>query len=254
MGIFKRAIKGKEGNKTDHWYINYTVDGKRKWEAVGKVGEVSKEDAKKLLALRKTEILQGKFNAPKPKIIPTFSEFARDYLEFAKGNKRTWDRDMYALRSLEAFVGSYKLKNISPMLIEKYKLERKQAVSTETVNKELSIMRRIFNVVTSWDKCKSNPVNKVKFFQESPQKERILTLDEEDRLLNESPKYLKPILIAALNTGMRYGELLNLTWNDVDLSTGYIHIRKSKSGKERKIPINETLRETLLELESENFC
>jgi hypothetical protein len=72
MGIFKRTIKGKDGNKTDHWYIDYAVDGKRKWEAVGKVGEVSKEDAKKLLSLRKTEILQGKFNAPKPKVIPTF--------------------------------------------------------------------------------------------------------------------------------------------------------------------------------------
>jgi hypothetical protein len=32
MGVFKRAIKGKDGNKTDHWYIDYTVDGKRKWE------------------------------------------------------------------------------------------------------------------------------------------------------------------------------------------------------------------------------
>lgn len=78
MGVFKRIIKGKDGNKSDHWYIDYTVDGKRKWEAVGKVGEVSKVDAKKLLALRKTEILQGKFNAPKPKVIPTFSEFTKE--------------------------------------------------------------------------------------------------------------------------------------------------------------------------------
>jgi Phage integrase SAM-like domain len=199
-GFFKRAIKGKDGSKTDHWYIDYTVDGKRKWEAIGKVAEVSKADAKKLLALIKTEILQGKFNAPKPKIIPTFSEFAREDLGFAKDNKRAWDRHMYALRSLEPFFRSFKLKDISPMLVEKYKLERKQAVSTETVNKELSILRRTFNVAISWDKCKSNPVNKVKFFQKSPPKERILSLDEQKRLLSESPKYLKPIRITVLNT------------------------------------------------------
>ena len=253
MGVFKRAIKGKDGSKHEYWYIDYVLDGRRKWESVGQVGTFSKEHAKKLLALRKTEILQGKFNAPKPKAIPTFSEFARDYLEFAKGNKKSWDRDMYALRSLEPFFGNYKLTDISPILIEKYKLERKQGVSNSTVNKELSIMRRMFNVAISWDKCKSNPVSKVKFFREAPPKERILTYDEEKALLDSSHKHLKPILITALNTGMRYGELLNLTWNDVDFDSGYIHVRQSKSGKSRKIPMNETTRETLLDLESENF-
>src|SRR3990170_139885 len=253
MGVFKRAIKGKDGGKHEYWYIDYVLDGKRKWESVGQVGTVSKKHAKKLLALRKTEILQGKFNAPKPKAIPTFSEFARDYLEFAKGNKKSWDRDMYALRSLEPFFGNYKLTDISPILIEKYKLERKQDVSTSTVNKELSIMRRMFNVAITWDKCKSNPVSKVKFFREAPPKERILTYDEEKALLDSSHNHLKPILITALNTGMRYGELLNLTWNNVDFDSGYIHVRQSKSGKSRNIPMNETVRETLLDLESENF-
>jgi integrase len=253
MGVFKRIIKGKDGNKSDHWYIDYAVDGKRKWEAVGKVGEVSKEDAKKLLAFRKTEILQGKFNASKPKIIPTFSEFAKEYLEFARGNKKSWERDMYALRSLMPFLGSYKLTEISPILIEKYKLERKQAVSTRTVNIELALLRRMFNLATSWDKCKSNPLNKVKSFQGLPPKERVLTEEEEKRLIDESPKHLRPILITALNTGMRRGEILLLKWSEIDLSTGYIHVRKSKSGKSRKIPINETLRETLLELQSQNF-
>jgi hypothetical protein len=52
---------------------------------VGGVGEVSKEHTKKLLVIRKTEILQGKFNAPSPKVIPIFSEFAKEYIEFARG-------------------------------------------------------------------------------------------------------------------------------------------------------------------------
>src|SRR3972149_8993046 len=253
MGVFKRAIKGKDGGKHEYWYIDYVLDGKRKWESVGQVGRVSKEHAKKLLALRKTEILQGKFNAPKPKTIPTLSEFARDYLEFAKGNKKSWDRDMYAVKRLIPFLGSYRLKDISPILIEKYKLERKQGVSNRTVNIELSLLRRMLNLAVSWDKCESNPVSKVKFFKEAPPKERILTLEEEKALLESSPSHLKPVLITALNTGMRYGELLDLTWNDVDLDSGYIHVRQSKSGKSRKIPMNETVRETLIKLESENF-
>ena len=252
MGVFRRTIKGKDGKK-EYWYIDYVLDAKRKWESVGQVGRVSKEHAKKLLALRKTEILQGKFNAPKPKTIPTLSEFAKEYLEFEKGNKKSWDRDMYAVIRLMPFFGSYRLKDISPILIEKYKLERKQGVSNRTVNIELSLLRRMLNLAVSWDKCESNPVSKVKFFKEAPPKERILTLEEEKALLESSPSHLKPVLITALNTGMRYGELLNLTWNDVDFDSGYIHVRQSKSGKSRKIPMNETVRETLLELESENF-
>ena len=160
---------------------------------------------------------------------------------------------MYALRSLEPFLGNYKLTDISPILIEKYKLERKQDVSSRTVNIELSLLRRMFNLAVSWDKCESNPMHKVRLFKESPPKERILTLDEEKALLDSSPNHLKPVLITALNTGMRYGELINLTWNDVDFDSGYIHVRQSKSGKSRKIPMNETVRETLLDLESENF-
>ncbi|HEX3034668.1 MAG TPA: tyrosine-type recombinase/integrase [Thermodesulfobacteriota bacterium] len=252
MGMFRRIIKRKDGKKSEYWYIDYFYEGKRKWESVGEVGVVSKADAKKLLALRKTEILQGKFNAPKPKIIPTLSEFAKEYLELAKANKRSWDRDMYSLRSLEPFFGSYKLTAISPMLVEKYKLERRQVVSNATVNRELALLRRMFNLAISWNRCKSNPLHRVKFFKEPPPKERILTDEEEKRLLNESPKHLRPVLITALNTGMRYREILDVTWDDVDLDSDYIHVKKSKSGKGRTIPINETLRETLVELRSEN--
>ena len=160
---------------------------------------------------------------------------------------------MYALRSLEPFFGNYKLTDISPILIEKYKLERKQDVSNRTVNIELSLLRRMFNLAVSWDKCESNPIHKVRLFQGTPPKERILTYDEEKVLLDSSPKHLKPILITALNTGMRYREILNLTWDNIDLASGYIRVRKSKSGKDRKIPINETVRQTLLELFSGNF-
>lgn len=80
MSVFKRAIKTKQGN-SQYWYIDYTVNGKRKWESVGKVGQISKTDARKLFALRKTEVLQGKFKAPDKGIAPTFSEFSIEYLE-----------------------------------------------------------------------------------------------------------------------------------------------------------------------------
>lgn len=244
MGVFKRTVKS-NGAKKEYWYIDYTVNGKRKWESVGRVGDVTKAAAKKLLALRRTEVLHGKFNIPVNTIAPTFSEFAKDYIEYAKVNKRSWDRDACSLRTLVPVFGSYTLADISPFLIEKYKLERKKSVSARTVNMELSLLRRMFNLGITWDKCLSNPVSKVKFYKEEIKGVRVLTKEEEERLLESSSDHLKTVLITALNTGMRYGEIINLCWKDVDLDLGYIEVEKSKSGKSRQIPMNERLKEAL---------
>jgi len=57
---------------------------------MGRVGEVTKAHSRKLLALRKTEIFQGKFKTPDKRIVHTFAQFAQEYLEYAKGNKKSW--------------------------------------------------------------------------------------------------------------------------------------------------------------------
>jgi integrase len=59
--------------------------------------------------------------------------------------------------------------------------------------------------------------------------------------LNESPPYLKDIVITALQTGMRKGEILNLKWSNIDFTFNFIEILESKSGKSRKIPISDKL-------------
>ena len=249
MSVFKRTIKTKQG-KSQYWYIDYSLNGKRKWESVGKVGEVTKSDARKLLALRRTEVLQGKFKAPDKKVVPTFAEFAKEYIEYAKGNKKSWDRDVRSLRCLIPHFGSYTLEEISPILIERYKLDRKRSVSARTVNIELSLLRSMFNLGVKWDKCQANPVSKVNFYKEEPFKTIVLKEVEEHKLLEASSDHLKPILITALNTGMRYSEIINLCWKDVNLEGGYIHVTKSKSGKSRQIPINNRLEEALKRLKT----
>jgi integrase len=60
--------------------------------------------------------------------------------------------------------------------------------------------------------------------------------------------HLRAIVTCALHTGMRKGEILGLTWDRVDFSNGFILLDKTKNGERREVPINQTLRETLLEL------
>jgi integrase len=101
-----------------------------------------------------------------------------------------------------------------------------------------------------WKKAQVNRVREVKFLKEPKEKERIITEEEEARLLETvriSPKekHLEPIIITALNTGMRKGEILNLEWSNVDIKTGVITVEGTKNGEKRKIPMNKKLTQTL---------
>ena len=252
MGVFKRTTN-RNGKKREYWYIEYTINGKTKWESVGRVGIVSKSDAKRLFELRQSEILQGRLRTSKDITVSNFSNFAKEYLEFAKGNKKSWMRDEYALRSLIPFFGPYLLTEISPILVEKYKVQRKHEVQIRTVNIELSLLRRMFNLAISWEQTNNNPINKVQFFKEPISNERILSNQEELDLLEHSGPHIKPIIVTALSTGMRISEITNLRWSHVNLESDYITVETSKSGKSRKIPINDRMKTCLNEQKSELF-
>ena len=154
------------------------------------------------------------------------------------------------MRFLLPHFGRYSLDEISPILIERYKLNRKRDVSARTVNIELSLLKTMFNLAIKWDKCHTNPVTLVNFYREEPFKMKVLNEDEEQKLLKASSEHVQPILITALNTGMRYSEIINLCWKDVNIEEGYIHIAQSKSGKSRQIPINYKLNLALKSLKS----
>ena len=72
-----------------------------------------------------------------------------------------------------------------------------------------------------------------------------LSQEEIQALVECAEPHLKPILITALNTGMRKTEILTLTWDNIDLKNGFILLNITKNDERREIPINQTLRETL---------
>ncbi|MHC4196885.1 MAG: tyrosine-type recombinase/integrase [Planctomycetota bacterium] len=130
-------------------------------------------------------------------------------------------------------------------MIEKYKVDRAKTVTKSTVNRELGTFSSMLSRAVIWGRLDSNPLSKVKLFRVENRRERILSQEEESRLLGAAKDYFKPILITALHTGMRLSEILNLPWADVDLKHGAITVRNTKSGKDRKIPMNFLLKEVL---------
>jgi len=73
-----------------------------------------------------------------------------------------------------------------------------------------------------------------------------LEKEEIRALLDACSDHLKPIVVTALNTGMRKSEILGLKWPDVDLRQRIVYIYETKGGKSRKVDINDWLAETLI--------
>jgi integrase len=81
-------------------------------------------------------------------------------------------------------------------------------------------------------------------------RKRTITIDEYLKLVAEASKHLKPMLIMAMNTGMRPGELRKLRWKYVNRKTGFILLpaKVTKENKDKKIPINHHVKTLLDEL------
>lgn len=243
MGVYKRG---------NHWWIDVSFGGVRIRETVGRVGEITKGMAKKAYHARKGELVQGRFSLINRKKTIPFKKLAQRYSEHAKANKRSWERDVYSINVFLKHFEGKRICDISQIHIEKYKIERKKEVKASTVNRELDTLRRMLNLAVEWGLMSSNPVSKVKRFKISNGSLRVLTEVEFRKLFENASFHLKPILITAINTGMRKGELLQLKWDHVNLESDFIVVVDSKNYESRSIPINTALDEVLTSLRMES--
>jgi len=92
----------------------------------------------------------------------------------------------------------------------------------------------------------------VRFLRQPEPREKVMTEQEEERLLETSSEHVKPVILMALQTGMRKSEIVHLRWNQVDLENREVEVIKTKSGKKRIIPISRELYDVLTELSGSN--
>jgi integrase len=117
------------------------------------------------------------------------------------------------------------------------------------VNRELATMKKAFNLaLREWQWITVNPVSRIALERENNKRDRWLTPDEEERLFKASPPWLQNFIFFALNTGMRLGEILSLSWRGVDLDRKTVTVFESKNGEPRTIPINDSTVNMLKEL------
>ncbi|TET23135.1 MAG: site-specific integrase [Candidatus Stahlbacteria bacterium] len=128
-------------------------------------------------------------------------------------------------------------------------LSRRHVVGPATVNRDLALLRNMLSKAVDWEYLKENAAKKIKPYPESSGRERYLSEDEIPRLLDACRHSANPILyeivVTALNTGMRKGELRSLTWKDVDFERRIITARETKNKTVHHAQINDLLLPTL---------
>ena len=230
--------------KNDNWHIDYRLpNGKRRREKIGP----SKKLAENVLRKRKVEIAEGKFLDIEKNEKVKFEDFAEEYLNVhSKPNKKSWITDHYHIEDLKkTFKGRY-LYTITTSDIEKFKVERLKNVAPATINRQMSLLRGMLNKAIAWDKLHENPMKNVQFLKEPAGRVRFLEREEIIKLLSNCSKKLRPIIVLALFTGFRRGEILNLKWRDIDFRRNIITLLDTKNGDKREVPMNEQVKTALI--------
>jgi integrase len=115
-------------------------------------------------------------------------------------------------------------------------------ITPATVNRyHASLSIALSKAVNEWGWLEDNPLRKVGKLREPKGRDRFLSDDERDALLkackSSSNRYLYTIVVLAISTAARRGELLGLRWRDIDLKQGIMSLRVTKNGDPRSVPL-----------------
>lgn len=241
MSVLKRGKR---------WHYAFQYEGVRYRGAIPQAR--TKKQAQAVEAQLRLDLFAGKPGVKRQ--VPLFTAWAEEYLAWAKVNKRSWRSDVGHVKALCAEFGRLRLDEVLPMRIEQYKRARLTTPTrhgtprtASTVNRELSTLSRLLGLAIDAGHLTANACQRVRKLRENNQRTTYLTLEQEQRLLFELNGRPTPqaLVIMALQTGMRRGELFSLEWRDVDLSRRELQVRQSKTGRGRMIPLNVTAYDVL---------
>lgn len=167
---------------------------------------------------------------------------------FTTINKKSYRHDLGRLRMFREFFKNIRyIAEVKPEHIENLKqLLLNEGKSTTTVNRYLETLSKMFNIAIENEWLQKNPVSRKMRFPEKNYVVRYLKDDEEQRLFAACPDYFKPLLITALNTGLRNTNIRLLKWENVKMDYRILEITENKGNKHIKLPINEELYNLLL--------
>jgi integrase len=228
------------------WYADFYINGQRVQTSTG---TPNKREAERFMA---KHLVAGD-TAKQVRI--SLEEFGRRYMEYAKANKRSWIRDEQMLKQLNGFYGPALLSDIGALSVESYKRQRMNDVAPATVNREIALLKHMYNLAEAWGFHHGrNPVKGVRFLAENNLKLRTLSEEEEAKLLPCCPLYLRDMVLFALHTGLRSGDLFRLQWEDINTRENQLKIIVRKTQQELELPLSELAAEVIARWRAIKSC
>lgn len=244
MGVRKRQHK---------WWVDFSFNRARYRRPSP---ENSRAGALAYELVLKQKLARGEPLDPKKKE-STFKDFVEVWFEsYVKINNKYSEiigKEKTLRAHLVPYFGRRKLKEITNLDIEKYKADKlASGLAAKTVNNHLGVLHKAFQSAQEWDEANTCPI--IKRLRIPPQKYDFLTLAECKMLLSAATGVWRDMLIVALGAGLRFGELIALSWEDIDFTTGDLTIKQAyamgvlgstKSNRIRHIPMTRSVRERL---------
>jgi integrase len=233
MSLYKRK---------NTWWSAVWIDGVR---YLNSTGTSNRRKAETIERQFRDELNERRHRLPQLKPTMTFGELTALFIGSGMGKPHSLDR----LKHLLPFFADMLLLQINTSAIRKYRQERnrEKTLTAATVNRDLSVMRRVLYWGVEEGYLASNPVGRLRMERERRTKRPVLSLREEQLLLAAAPPHLQRIILCALHTGMRRGEILSQRWEDIDFDNRILHVSHSKTpeGEAREIPLTSRLYELL---------
>jgi len=232
MGLYKRG---------QAWWMSFTWNGKQYRRPTE---TTNRKLAEKIYGKVLTQIAEGKWFESVPGSDKTVRELLAHYIKVHTAKNKVPSslvRDEGIAKRLNAAFGDVTLNKLRPRDISEFKIRRREeGAAANTVNNELVLLGHAFNLaMREWEWVDSNPVSRVSKEKVNNKVERWLTNEEEQSILALSPAWLREVVIFAINTGLRQGELMNLTWDRVDLFRKTLTILEQKNKGKDTLPLNE---------------
>lgn len=238
MGLYRRK-------DSRVWWISIKAHGKRIRLSTG---TENKKLAERVHAKAIMDAQEGRWFEDKGKTI-IMKEVIERYLkeESPMLSPSSHARNNQVAEKFISFMGDTLIGDVSTPLVSRYKAQRLEKVTPSTVKKELAFLRRVFSIaIDEWELCKENPVKKViKSLKVNDKRVRFLSPDEAKKLKPHIPGWLKPIVLVASQTGLRKGNILALTAQQVNFDRNIIIIPRTKNGDSIAVPMTSIVRRIL---------
>ena len=246
-------VKAKRSNRVRFWISYRLPGGKQKRESVG----FSIKEAQDAEGKRRSQKRENRIFDIKPDAKMTFNELTKWYLnlESVKAQARYYILKIN-LNSFNEFFGNKIVNTLKPTDLEDYQAKRKaQGQADSYIDQQIAMARAMINKAFNNDIVSGDTIKVFKRVKkllkgDSNARDRVLSSDEFNRLMEALPSHTRAIVATGYYAGMRKGEVIKLTWNKVNLKNRVIKLdaADTKDREKRTIPICDALYEILVSI------